>query len=389
MSGSTSQELRAREERAGPKATIITPRGPAPAPAPGETPTVVEPAEVEPGEDPKVSEGPRPSIVQGTLLAGRYRIERHLGSGGMGDVFLAEHVDLRRSVAIKILGAEYTRRPELVRRFLTEARAASMIRHDHVVDITDFGYTAERVPFFVMEWLDGEDLSATIRREAPIHWQRARAIIIQLLVALEAAHEHGVIHRDIKPGNCFRVNLRGNPDYIKVLDFGIAKVRSGAESDPGVKTGTGVVMGTTDYMSPEQAQGLPLDHRTDLYSVGIILFQLITNRLPFTADTLLAALVKRLAEEPPSPRAKAPSADISPELERVVLKSLARSRDDRYANARAFIEALEGIGALPTPAIKPRSSRGLVATAGGLIAALIGVWTWYNMVGVAADPDRA
>ena len=214
------------------------------------------------------SSGPPPTPAQipteelMALMSDRYRILRRIGKGGMGEVFLAEHTAIGKQVAIKILSEDFAKKPRIVQRFLQEARAASLIRHENVVDITDFGHTPSGLPFLTMEFLVGEDLKHTLRREGPLPWPRARRMLVQLLAALAAAHRQGVIHRDIKPDNVFRVRRGDNPDFIKVLDFGIAKV-VGEEVDQNL-TQTGVVMGTAEYMSPEQARSDPLDARTDL-----------------------------------------------------------------------------------------------------------------------------
>src|SRR5688572_25788975 len=196
----------------------------------------------------------------GTVLAERYRIERKLGEGGMGAVYLARHVILEKIVALKILHDEYARRRELVERFLHEAKAASRIRHEHVIDITDFGETATKNVFFAMEYLDGHDLASELDRGPPMPWPRIKSIVLQLCAALQAAHEAGIIHRDLKPENIYLIERLGNPDFVKVLDFGVAKL-----TDPtgqGVEeprerrlTRTGMVFGTPEYMSPEQARG--------------------------------------------------------------------------------------------------------------------------------------
>ncbi len=382
-------------------ATVLAQRGPAPVLASDEGPrpavVLASDEDARPAPNATASMRTRKPLRsgKGAVLGGRYELLEKIGAGGMGDVYLARHIDLDRMVAIKILGLEFTRKQELVKRFNREARAASMIRHDNIVDITDFGRTDDDVPYFVMEWLEGEDLAATLQREGPMHWERARRIVLQILAALEAAHAHGVIHRDIKPSNCFRLHLRGNPDYVKVLDFGIAKIKSneGEEDSGAPKTGTGVVMGTTDYMSPEQAQGFRLDPRTDLYSVGVILFELITGQLPFTGTGPLGSLIKRVSEPPPSPRELAPDADISAPLERLVLKSLAPDVDQRFQSARDFAYALEHVGSFPTPTaperpLERRSTALWLALTGLLAAGCVAALAWIAMGRPSMRSDR-
>jgi len=337
------------------------------------------------------SSGPAPTPAQiptgelVALMSDRYRILRRIGRGGMGEVFLAEHTAIGKQVAIKILSEDFARKPRIVQRFLQEARASSAIRHEHVVDITDYGHTPSGLPFLAMEYLVGEDLKATLRREGWLPWPRARRMILQVLAALAAAHERGVIHRDIKPDNCFRVQRGDNADFIKVLDFGIAKV-VGEEVDQHL-TQTGVVMGTAEYMSPEQARSDPIDARTDLYAVGVILFEMLTGRVPFRANGFMGTLSKHIMEAPPSPRRVAPLADISRALERVVLKALAKEPGDRFQSAEAFAAALR--------ALPPADERG--ATAGrrpwpaagmAMVLGLAGVVRWA-VPGGAADEGSA
>ncbi|MCA9719203.1 MAG: serine/threonine protein kinase, partial [Myxococcales bacterium] len=205
----------------------------------------------------------------GQVLCDRYEILDKLGEGGMGTVYLAEHITIHKRCAIKVLSSEYANKQDLIDRFLQEARAASMISHENVVEITDFGTAPNGSVFFVMEWLDGEDLSSTVEREGALPWTRVKPIALQICRALGAAHDKGIIHRDMKPENCFRVKRSTSNDFIKVLDFGIAKVTTDDGEGKGL-TKTGMIFGTPEYMSPEQAQGIRVDHRADIYAVGVI-----------------------------------------------------------------------------------------------------------------------
>lgn len=325
------------------------------------------------------SSGPPPTPAQiptgelVALMSDRYRILRRIGRGGMGEVFLAEHTAIGKQVAIKILSEDFARKPRIVQRFLQEARASSAIRHENVVDITDYGHTPSGLPFLAMEYLVGEDLKATLRREGWLAWPRARRMVLQLLAALAAAHGQGVIHRDIKPDNCFRLQRGDNPDFIKVLDFGIAKV-IGDEVDQHL-TQTGVVMGTAEYMSPEQARSDPIDARTDLYAVGVILFEMLTGRVPFRANGFMGTLSKHIMESPPSPRQLAPLANISRALERVMLKALAKEPGDRFQSAEAFAKALRALppteDAGPAPGPRPWPMAGVA-----MILGLAGMVRW-------------
>ena len=298
--------------------------------------------------------------LSGNLLLDRYRLLSKLGEGGMGTVYLAEHVTIKKRCAIKLLNPEYAHKQDLVERFLQEARAASMIAHENVVEITDFG-AAHGSVFFVMEMLIGEDLADTIRREAPLPWSRVAPIALQICRALAAAHNKGIVHRDMKPENCFRVERHGNSDFIKVLDFGIAKVTSDDESEgTGPRlTSTGMIFGTPTYMSPEQAQGQRVDLRSDIYALGIILYELLTAKVPFSADNFMGILTKHMFDEPMAPSEAAPYADISPEVEAIVLKALQKERAYRFQTMEELSAAIlaVGTGAEPVTVIPEARAR--------------------------------
>jgi serine/threonine-protein kinase len=213
--------------------------------------------------------------------------------------------------------------------------------------------------FFVMEMLIGEDLSETIKREAPLPWSRAAAITVQICRALLAAHDKGIIHRDMKPENVFRVERHGNADFVKVLDFGIAKL-TGEDNGAARLTSTGMIFGTPTYMSPEQAQGMRVDHRADIYAVGVILYELATGKVPFSADNFMGILTKHMFEDPPAPREVAPQAGITPEIEAVILKAMQKERELRFQSLRELSDAIMAVGTgnapvLVAPTIAPRS----------------------------------
>jgi len=282
--------------------------------------------------------------MEGSLLLDRYRIVERLGAGGMGVVYLAEHVTIKKRCAIKVLSDEYANKPDIVDRFLQEARAASMIAHENVVEITDYGQTPSGSVFFVMEMLQGEDLAATIEREGALPWERVQPIILQICRALREAHAAGIIHRDMKPENCFRVERNSTKDFIKVLDFGIAKVTSEEGEGKGL-TKTGMIFGTPEYMSPEQAQGMRVDHRADIYAVGVVMYELLTGKVPFTADTFMGVLTKHMFEVPPAPTAVAPEGvTISRPVEALILKTLQKDRDHRFSSMDELMAAIEGVG---------------------------------------------
>src|SRR5258707_9787112 len=199
----------------------------------------------------------------GLVLSERYRIVRKLGEGGMGAVYQAEHALIEKRIALKILFPELTRRPDLVARFLQEAKSASRIGHENVIDISDFGQSPEGMVYIAMEFLDGQDLAQVIKAEGTLGWTRARPILMQIAKALRAAHEHGIIHRDMKPENVFLVQREGRPDFVKVLDFGIAKSVNVDDGGPPL-TQAGMIFGKPEDMSSGQAEGPTLDHPGDV-----------------------------------------------------------------------------------------------------------------------------
>jgi serine/threonine protein kinase len=281
----------------------------------------------------------------GTTLLGRYRVIKKLGEGGMGTVYLGEHATIGKKFAVKVLSYEYAHKDDLRERFLQEARAASMISQENVVEITDFGDTPDGSVFFIMEFLQGEDLSDTLKSEGRLPWSRAKPIMLQICRALAAAHDAGIIHRDMKPENCYRIARGSNHDFIKVLDFGIAKVTSDdGESEGKGLTRTGMIFGTPEYMSPEQAQGARPDHRVDIYAVGVILYELLTGEVPFSADTFMGILTKHMFEVPRAPSSVVPDADIPFEVENIILKAMQKDRELRFANMREMAEAIEAVG---------------------------------------------
>ncbi len=289
---------------------------------------------------PEPGNSPEP-LPPGTRLAERYVLHKLVGNGGMSHVYLAEHQSISRRVAIKILHRELLHEPGVLERFAHEARASSTVQHEHIVEITDFGRTDDGRPFIVMEYLDGEDLGETLIREGPFSWARARPMLLQILAALQAAHDMSLIHRDIKPENLFRISRMGSDDYLKVLDFGIAKVLApepGASPSP--RTLAGQVLGTPAYMAPEQCLGEPLDARADLYAVGVIAFQMLTGRTPFEGESRHEVMRAQLFSPVPPMIEVDPRLELEDSVEAVVRKALAKNPKDRYASAFAFADAL-------------------------------------------------
>ncbi len=278
--------------------------------------------------------------VLGTVVAGRYEIKRRIGSGGMGTVYEAEQVGLGRPVALKMLRKDVVSDPETVARFHQEARATSLLVHPNTVRVFDFGEDDTGSLFLAMEYLEGELLTQRLAR-GTIDVQEAMRIIQGVLRSLSEAHSKGLVHRDLKPDNIYLARVEGNSQpVVKVLDFGIAKT---FRPDVGInqyETAAGTVFGTPRYMSPEQAQGKPLDPRSDLYSVGILLFHLIAGRTPFVDDQAVVVMAKHIKEPLPNLRELAAHQPIPASLLRTVQKALAKDPIERFQTADEFHQAL-------------------------------------------------
>ncbi|MFO0601562.1 MAG: DUF3160 domain-containing protein [Polyangiales bacterium] len=274
-----------------------------------------------------------PESYLGRVIAGRYALDRLLGKGGMGLVFEARHVAVGRRVAVKILRPEYARSDEAVARFHREAKAAASVGSPHIVEVIDFGFSEEGGAYLAMELLEGEDLAALVRRKGALEPARAVAIVRQVAEALGAAHARGIVHRDLKSGNVFV--SRG--DRVKVLDFGVSKVLDAGDGAP-LDTAQGAVIGTAHYMAPEQASdGRNVDARADLYSLGCILFEVLTGELPFVGATPVEVLYKQVHESPRRPSAVRPG--VPRALDALAQKLLAKDRDARPRDARAVLDA--------------------------------------------------
>jgi tRNA A-37 threonylcarbamoyl transferase component Bud32 len=282
---------------------------------------------------------PRRDALFGQVLADRYRVLDLIGKGGMGKVYLAEHVALGKRVAVKVLNPAYTHRPDQVKRFLREAQAASTIGHENVIDVIDFGEMPNGSVFFAMEHLQGEDLGKLLKR-GPLQWSRARRILLQICRALQAAHARGIIHRDMKPENCFIIHRNGMRDFVKVLDFGIAKFLEENRQVSHTLTQAGALIGTPEYMAPEQVQGEPADVRMDIYALGCIMYQLLTGQLPFSDKTMFGVLSQQVNVRPVPPRQLTPEADIPPEVEAIILKAMEKERPNRFQSMAELIEAI-------------------------------------------------
>jgi serine/threonine protein kinase len=276
------------------------------------------------------------------VVADRYRLMERIGEGGMGAVYRAVHVLLDRPVALKILREDLPSQSNAARRFHQEARAASRVNHENVVTILDFGRAEQGFLYLVMELVDGEPLSSVIARSAPLHASRVVDVAMQIASALEQASELGIVHRDLKPDNVLLTRRRGRGDFVKLLDFGLAKLLS-AQDAAGPITMAGAVFGTPEYMSPEQWRGTEVDVRSDIYSLGIVLYECLTGALPWTG-TYAALFRAHLTRPPPSIRDTFPDIRCPPRLEAIVLKCLEKEPDKRYASATDLRGALDACG---------------------------------------------
>src|SRR5690349_11682351 len=272
----------------------------------------------------------------GRTLDEKYLVEEHLGAGGMGAVYRARHLSMDRPVAIKFLQQRLVEDEAARVRFHTEARAAVKLRHPNAVSVTDFGQTSEGVVYIVMELLEGRTLREILSREAPLETARAISIMLQTAEAVAAAHDAGIIHRDLKPSNILITQSADQPAAVKVLDFGIATFTPDDDDDEDVTTlnQTNTVIGTPRYMPPEQYNGQELTPAADVYSLGVILYEILSGTVPFSGSTP-AEIAQKHANDPPHSPREIVSA-IPEDIERIVLKALEKQPSDRFANAAEF-----------------------------------------------------
>lgn len=302
-------------------------------------------------EEEEAKKGTLTEIV-GTVLNDRYTVTRKIGQGGMGAVYEATHNLIGKRVALKVLLDKHAQNDQVVARLKQEARLASSIGHQNIIDITDFGTTASGRTFVVMEYLEGESLGARIAKDGRLGSAEVLHIAKQVAGALAAAHLKGIVHRDIKPENIFIVS-KEEGDFVKVVDFGISKSMSEQQDDEMRLTQTGMVLGTPLYMSPEQARGDDdLDHRIDIYALGVLLYESLTGEVPFQGKNYLSILTQVTSETPKSPCELVP--DIDRDLESITLKAMAKDRDERYQSMEEFVADLE---ALQEPGLNTTSGR--------------------------------
>ena len=286
---------------------------------------------------------PARDLLIGAVIRDQYRLVERIGEGGMGVIYRAEHIQTGEARAIKLLHPELGRLTELVKRFEREAESVSRLSHPNIVKVVETGRLESGAVFLVMELLHGASLAHLLDEHARLPVDRAVAILQQVLSALDHAHGLGVIHRDLKPDN---IILLENPrDTVRILDFGIAKLREGSTESEMIKlTKAGIVLGTPAYMSPEQASGNPIDHRSDLYTCGVVLFEMLTGVKPFVADKTMDVMLMHTSKEPPTPRSVAPTAGIPEALEAIVMRALEKDRDRRFGSAAEFLVALNQFG---------------------------------------------
>jgi eukaryotic-like serine/threonine-protein kinase len=335
----------------------------------------------------------------GSLAAGRYRVIKQLGEGGMGQVYLAEHVAIEKRVALKVLRAEYATKGEIVTRFQQEAISASRIKHPNVLDVFDFGQLDNGCFFLAMEYLEGCDLADEITRRRVLDAGTGIRVSMQICRALAAAHVNGVVHRDMKPENVFLQRTADGEEIVKIVDFGIAQLRSKDDAVVETKrrlTRTGMIFGTPEYMAPEQASGKHADLRADIYAVGIIMYEMFTGAVPFTGETFLGVLTKHLSEPAPSMNVIYPDLTISPHLQAVIMRALEKDPAVRYQSMLEFAQAITStpdaaaLGYRPTIASVAEHSMSLLPHQPGSLTAQQFVQTAQNPTPApTAGPGRA
>ncbi len=313
-------------------------------------------------------------LKPGDVLEGRYRVKKRIGEGGMGVVYRSEHVVLHRDCAVKVLHPAEADDETMIKRFRVEAQAAANVRHRHIVEVTDFGVTPDNRPFFVMEYLEGQSLAERLDLIGKLTVRESVTILSQILNGLQTAHQRGVIHRDLKPENIFLAK-EGNEETVKILDFGISKIVGGTPSRPPVPitakhralTQQGMVFGTPGYMAPETLFGAEtVDARADLFSIAVILFEMLTGKPPFEAGDPHSTMMATASQQPPAPRKLEPT--IPAAMEEVILKGLEKDREHRYQSAEAFARAVKQAAAKPEVSRRPAPKPATVTPAPGTAA---------------------
>ncbi len=281
-------------------------------------------------------------LIGQEIAEGQFRVLERIGAGGMGAVYKAEQPSMNRWVAVKVLHQKYLDRKDVVSRFRREARAMSQLSHPNTARVTEYGQLPDQSLYFVMEYLQGKNLAHHVRAEGPMEETRAINVMMQVCGALEEAHRAGIIHRDLKPENIFLTNQGGIEDFPKVLDFGLAKVTE-KQMGPNslMLTKQGMVFGTPEFMSPEQAQGEALDARSDIYSLALIMYELLTGKLPFEATRPVDIMKAQVKDPPIALSQRVPGLKFSAQLETTLMKALSKKREDRPASALEFAQQLK------------------------------------------------
>ena len=278
---------------------------------------------------------------EGRIVADRYKLIKSIGQGGFGFVYVAEHIDLGRRFAIKFLHRQHEADVAFLKRFKREARVTAQLVHPHIVTVTDYGSDEMLGNYFVMEYLDGSPLDEMLEAKGPLGSQESVHIMRQIVEGFVYAHDKGIVHRDVKSPNVFLVEDASRHNHVKILDFGIARIAEGSMAGEVDKlTSTGSVMGSVAYMSPEQAMAGEIDHRSDIYSLGIVLYEMITGVTPFRGNSALEILSKQVSEEPVPPSQIAEQLDVHPYLEMIILQCLQKTPEGRFQNAKEMLDAL-------------------------------------------------
>ncbi len=300
--------------------------------------------------------GEAPSLI-GREIAGRYRVQAKLGEGGMGAVYKAEQISLKRQCAVKLLRPEVAGSQMLLRRFNAEAELVAKLSHPNTVNIYDFGQDSDGTLFIAMEYIEGKSLRDVIHQEAPLPLRRALSIAQQVAASLVDAHAHSIVHRDLKPDNVMLQDRGRQKDVVRVLDFGIAKLRDENRQSQMAMTQAGDMLGTPQYMSPEQIRGETIDGRTDIYSLGGLLYEMVTGRLPFEAPTVLALLSKHLTETIVPPSQRRPDLNLPPEIDALILRAMAKDAAARPPTMEQFGEDIANALAMFPSETGPRTAQ--------------------------------